>query len=174
LLELLVGVAIVAVLVSLAFPAYNFIRAKLDMAVCVANLRSLHAGFSAHLQDHQMVWPQLPDDQLTGDSGEDEESGPDKRSLFWYEALKPYGVTRKTWVCPADREGREADDTRVESLVSSYIPTPFDEMPNTAYRWKNTPWLIERGQYHGRSTGPNMVLPDGQVIQGVGIPLAPP
>jgi prepilin-type N-terminal cleavage/methylation domain-containing protein len=173
LIELMVVVAIIAILVSMSFPAYNYIRAQLDSAACVSNLKTIHAGLSTYLQDHNMVWPQEPNNALGGNSestGQDNDDDDGSENwVWWYETLRPYGVTRKSWVCPADRDGRENDESRPETLAPSYSPTTFDEVPNTAFRWKNTPWIIERGQNHGRGKGPNMILPDGQVVQGVGV-----
>jgi prepilin-type N-terminal cleavage/methylation domain-containing protein len=166
--ELMVAIAIVALLVTLTFPAYSFIKAKLENAACMGNLKAIHAGLSTNMQDHGMVWPQYPHDiRETGD-----EDGDDKLSQWWFETLKPYGVTRKTWLCPGDRDGHEQEDS-ADRLMVSYGVTLFDEMPNTAYRYMQ-PWVIESGQNHGRSQGPNLIMPDGQVRQGVGIDLAPP
>lgn len=168
--ELMVAIAIIALLVTLSFPAYSFIKGKLQFAACVQNLKSLHAGLSANLQDHAMVWPQYPQD-IREDGGDE---GEDKLSQWWFETLKPYGVTRQTWLCPADRDGREHDNENVEHLMVSYGVTLFDEMPNSAYRWLQ-PWVVESGQNHGRTQGPNMIMPDGQVRQGQGFDFqAPP
>jgi prepilin-type N-terminal cleavage/methylation domain-containing protein len=166
--EVMVATAIIAMLVTLSFPAYSFVRAKMDFAVCVGNLKSIHAGLSTHMQDHAMIWPQYPHDIREGADDE----GEDKLSSWWYEQLKPYGVTRKTWLCPGDREGHELDETHPETLMASYGVTLFDEMPNSAYRWFQ-PWVVEAGQNHGQSQGPNLIMPDGQVRQGVGIEVSP-
>ncbi len=169
LVELIVAIAVVALLVTLTFPAYSFIKAKMQFAGCVANLKSLHAGLSTYTQDHGMVWPQYPDDiREAGDEGDE-----DKLSIWWFDTLKPYGVTRATWLCPADRDGHEHDNENTEHLMVSYGVTLFDEMPNSAYRWLQ-PWVVESGQNHGKSQGPNVIMPDGQVRQGVGIEMVAP
>lgn len=167
--EIVVAVGILALLVTLSFPAFNYLRAKMEFAACVANLKSLHAGLSVHLQDHGMVWPQYPGN-LTDEGGDDEE---DKLSRWWFDTLKPYGVDRKAWMCPGDREGREKDNTNLDHFSASYGVTLFDETPNSAYRWFQ-PWVIESGQNHGRGQGPNMIMPDGEVRQGVTIDMEPP
>jgi prepilin-type N-terminal cleavage/methylation domain-containing protein len=167
--ELMVAIAVVALLVTLIFPAYTFVKAKMEFAGCVSNLKALHAGLSTYTQDHGMVWPQYPHDiRDTGD-----EEGEDKLSVWWFETLKPYGIPRKTWLCPADRDGHEQDNENTEHLMASYGVTLFDEMPNSAYRWLQ-PWVVESGQNHGKSQGPNVIMPDGQVRQGVGIEMVAP
>jgi len=167
--ELLVAIAIIALLVTLTFPAYTFVKAKLENAACVGNLKSIHAGLSTAMQDNAMVWPQYPHD--IRESVDDEDN--DKLSQWWFETLQPYGVTRKTWLCPADRDGHEHDNENTDHLMVSYGVTLFDEMPNSAYRWFQ-PWVVESGQNHGKTQGPNIIMPDGQVRQGVGIDISPP
>lgn len=170
LLELLVAVAIAALLITLAFPTYSFIRAQLDSAACVGNMKALHAGLSSYMQDHNMMWPQPPG---SGEGSMSMEDDSDENWVWWYETLKPYEVTRKTWICPADRDGQEMNELSPETLVASYSPTNFDDMPNSAYRWK-IPWIIERGQNHGHSKGPHQIFADGQIGTGVGVLNEPP
>ncbi len=166
--ELLVVIAIIALLVTLSFPAYSFIKAKMNFAACVGNLKSLHGGLSVALQDNAMVWPQYPGDlESLGDDSQG------KLGRFWYETLKPYGVPRKTWICPGDRDGRENDEGNDETFSPSYGVTLFDDTPSSAYHWFQ-PWVIESNQNHGRNQGPNIIMPDGNVRQGVGIEVAPP
>jgi prepilin-type N-terminal cleavage/methylation domain-containing protein len=166
--EVLVVAAILGLFIALAFPGYRFIRAKMNFAVCVGNLKSIHAGLSVYLQDHAMVWPQYP--HSLNEMDEDDE---DRMSAWWYETLKPYGVPRKTWICPGDRDGQHFQETRPETFLASYGVTLFDETPNNAYRWFQ-PWVVENGQNHGTTQGPNLIMPDGEVRQGVGISVAPP
>ena len=168
LLEILVAAAIIALLITLSFPAYTFVKARMNFAGCVANLKSLHAGLSVYLQDHAMVWPQPP-----GDIREMADADEDKLGIWWFETLKPYGPTRETWICPGDRDGHEHDQEDPNTLVLSYGVTLFDETPNSAYRWFQ-PWVIESGQNHGKSQGPNLIMPDGEVRQGVGIEVIAP
>lgn len=168
LLEVLVAAAIIALLVTLTFPAYRIVKDKMNFAGCVNNLKSIHAGLSVYLQDHAMIWPQPNEDLRAMADAEDEQLG-----IWWFETLKPYSVTRQTWVCPGDRNGREIDQQDLRNFYSSYGVTLFDETPNSAYRWFQ-PWVIESGQNHGRGQGPNLIMPDGQVRQGVGIDIEPP
>lgn len=166
--ELLVAMVIIALLVTLTFPAYTFVKARMNFAACAGNLRALHAGLSVYMQDHGMVWPQYPRD-LREMSDQDE----DEMGRWWFETLKPYGVPRKTWVCPADRDGHEHDQEDLTHFTSSYGVTLFDDVPNSAYHYRQ-PWVIETGQNHGKSQGPNLIMPDSTVQQGVGIMMEPP
>lgn len=160
LLELLVVVVIIGLIASLAFPLYSYFKAKASYVGCISNLTSIHAGLSARLSDNQMVWPQVPSDL--------ESEGPqgDMLAKFWYEALKDYGIPKKTWVCSADEH---IEELHLEDDVfeSTYSVTEFDEQPNRAYQWVAQPWVVESGELHGQGVGPNVLYPDGRVERGM-------
>lgn len=155
-LELVFMVAILAVLMVLVVPAYGMIKRKAEDGVCMQNLRSLHAGFSAYLQDHGFVWPQNPflKQPDTGNSDNDE-------AQWFFEQLKDYGPTRETWLCPSER-GKWAEVNDPDHFDSSYVPSNFDDTPNIAYRWALQPWLIERGGFHDKGMA-NAIFPDGHI-----------
>ena len=177
--ELAIVIAIIGVLVTLSFPVYRVVKAKLNSAACVGNLKSLHSGMSVYLQDHDLVWPQMPDDeesdqqeqQASADTpdggGEEDDNGEETHWEWWYQVLKPYGIPKKTWVCPSDRDGMELIDDPRAKFVGSYVPSMFDAQRNTAFRW-DQPWFIERGENHGRQ-GPNLIYPNADVGTGMAI-----
>lgn len=169
LLELLIAIVILLLLYTVGSAVISFAKSKAAFATCVSNLRSLHGGFSTYLQDHGMVWPQIPESVLDA-SEEDEE----REWEWWYNTMKDYGVTKKTWLCPSDSDTEEARLDEAGHYAGSYVPSQFDETPNTAYRWAAQPWLIERGQFHGKDKGPNLILPDGSVQRGLSLPMDPP
>jgi prepilin-type N-terminal cleavage/methylation domain-containing protein len=165
LLELLVVVVIIGLLASLTFPLYSYFKARASYVGCVNNLTSLHAGLSSHLADHLMVWPQVPEDvDREGPEG-------DMLAKFWYDTLKEYGVSKKTWVCSADEHIEELNLTD-EVYESTYSVTEFDDQPNRAYQWAVQPWVVESGDFHGIGKGPNVIFPDGHIERGMS--LAPP
>lgn len=160
LIELLVVLVIIALLATLAFPLFGYFKAKASYATCISNLTSIHGGFASYLGDHQMVWPQVPDDLAR------EGAQGDMVAKFWYDQLKEYDSTKKTWVCSADeylKDVAEADD----HYESTYTITKFDEQPNRAYQWVAQPWAIESGEFHGKGVGPNVMYPDGRIERGM-------
>ena len=160
LLELLIVLVIIALLAALAFPLFGYFKAKASYAGCVSGMTSLHGGFASYLTDHQGVWPQAPKDvQRKGVQG-------DMLAKFWYDALKDYGITKRTWMCPAD----DRVLTYLESedhYESTYGVTEFDDQPNRAYLWVSQPWLVESGDFHGKGKGPNVLYPDGRIDRGM-------
>ena len=107
-----------------------------------------------------MIWPQVP-----GDMEREGQQG-DMLAKFWYEALKDYGIPKKTWVCSADEH---IEELQLEDDVfeSTYTVTEFDEQPNRAYQWVTQPWVVEGGELHGQGVGPNVLYPDGRVERGM-------
>lgn len=159
LIEVLMVTVIVALLATVSMPLYGILRAKAGMAACMGNLRIIGLGLNGFMQDHNMVWPQLPPDNFSNET---------QRSQWWEDTLKPYGVDHKHWICPTDTYGAKSDEQ--QQFFSSYAVTQFDEFPNSAFRWKQ-PWAVERGGFHGGSNvGPNMLMPDGTIIQGYAFP----
>jgi prepilin-type N-terminal cleavage/methylation domain-containing protein len=158
LIELLIVMVIVAALATMAFPLYGMFRKRAQFVTCVSHLRVLHGGFMGHMMDNDMVWPQMPPD-VFGSLDEDD------MWKWYYDVLRPYGIGKQAWTCPTDVSDHEETFSE-KKYVGSYIPTMFDERPNTAFLWGNQPWLIERGEMHGKGDGPNIVMPDGSVRQG--------
>lgn len=160
LIEVLMVMVILALLFTISVPTYTWLRDRAAFAGCVSNLRILHVGFNNYMQEHDMIWPQLP-------GGPDMQFGNEEAEWeWWYKTLKDYDVGITHWICPADKPtGNSGTDKNSDTYRSSYVPTAFDEFPNTAFKWKQ-PWVIERGGFHYRDKGPNLLMPDGTVQQG--------
>jgi prepilin-type N-terminal cleavage/methylation domain-containing protein len=154
LVELLVAIAILAILSGLSVVGLKHYTQRSQDIVCMSNLRGLHAAFASYLNENGQRWPQNP--QLQKDDFDD-----NKEVKFWVDTLQPYGPNRQTWLCPADKQGT-AKDTDEKEYIISYYPTPFDEEPGSAYKWINQPWLIENGGLHGKGEN-NVVFPDGRI-----------
>jgi prepilin-type processing-associated H-X9-DG protein len=98
LIELLVVVAIVAILASLLLPALSRAKAKAWKARCQSNLRQLGLGLNLYLGDHQRFPPWV----VVTDAGGGAAYTIDH---FWMESLEPYVNARWTneaWRCPAN------------------------------------------------------------------------
>lgn len=168
LIEVLIVAAIIALLLTISFPLYHNLRAKAQMATCLSHMRILHVGLNTYMMDHEQVWPQMPEELAMRQSEND-------MWKWWYNTLKDYGVGHTHLVCPAEsslqKTGVKGESK--DEYEGSYIITPFDESPRTAFRWPNQPWAIERGQPHGSSDGPNLLMMDGSIRQGPSMMLPP-
>ncbi len=152
LVELLAVIAIIMLLVAVVVPNYGRWMTSAAQARCMGNLRSLHVGLGSYLNDHGDIWPQGP--QPTAGA---------QWSEFWIRTLEPFGITPKTWQCPAIVAMLRApgNSQRLNEASIHYMPTMFDARPGTARRWPTQPWLIERADAHGN--GALIAFTDGSI-----------
>jgi len=155
LLELLVVVGIVSLLLGAVVVISGKFVAKAKKVKCISHLRTLHASFTAYVED-EGHWPQMPAE------GEVARMSEGEYSEFWIRALEPYGANRDTWRCPSDRTIEDLRQTEADEYYSSYFATPFDADPSTPFRL-NQPWVVERGDFHGG--GGHILMPDGSISQ---------
>ena len=153
-LEVLVTVALVGLLITLVVPISDKFKKRAEKAACMTQMRVLHSALSGHITDIG-TWPQIPND-----ANEWRET---EFYRFWITSLEPYGASRDTWLCPSDKlllQMKKEVVSDKNRYFGTYVPTPFDEMPSSPYRWMQ-PWLVERGDFHGE--GGHILMPDGSV-----------
>ncbi|HEY3267550.1 MAG TPA: DUF1559 domain-containing protein [Armatimonadota bacterium] len=99
LVELLVVVAIVAILAAMLFPAFARARDRGNEAACLSNLRQLGVAAQAYADDHDGFMP--PGHAVrTGD-------GPPAAPADWYSRLEPFVRSPELLLCPSDRRRAE-------------------------------------------------------------------
>lgn len=162
LVELLVTIGIIGILIALALPTFKMARDKADGVVCASRLRNLWTTFSCYLNDGQ-GWPQPPDKI---------EIGSIKEQQWWVDmSASAMGLKLKDWQCPTLSRGAAVTATQSTSggqpPVISYLPTLFDDRPNTPRLWPRMPWFTEASSFHGK--GLQAVMSDGSVTT-LGLP----
>jgi type II secretory pathway pseudopilin PulG len=146
--------AIVAILAILTLPVVSKLRARAQRAQCTSNLRNLYLGAELYLQQNGS-WPQI---RMTGDSDGAEQD----YANAWIAALKPFGPTQKTWICPTIQELLQNPDISISKNVRvDYLATFFDDKPTTPHRWARQPWFAETADVHGN--GNLIVFTDGSI-----------
>jgi hypothetical protein len=81
---------------------------------------------------------------------------------FLRNALQPFGVSRKTWICPTIQDLlRNPDYSRPENARADYFAMPFDDKPTTPHQWPRQPWFVETGDVHGN--GNLIIFTDGSI-----------
>lgn len=154
LLQLLIAIAIIAILAVLVAGAVGGMRRRAHRVQCMANLQSLHAATELYRQQREQ-WPQVLVDTSADDSAE-------QYAQQWIAALEPFGISRKTWICPeiqqllGNPDYNEPDNVRVD-----YFAMPFDSKPLTPHEWPRQPWFVERGNAHGN--GQLIIFADGSI-----------
>ena len=83
-LELLIVVAIIALLIGLVLPALRHVRSEARSAVCLSNLKQIAMGFNLYAGDHDEY---LPPPEIEG---------------AWVSLLAPYAPALEVFGCPSD------------------------------------------------------------------------
>lgn len=151
LLEIFVGIAILAILLALVVISAERIRNYVEGVKCAGNLRALHASFSTYVNDNGH-WPQEPPELAAAND--------DAYEDWWIETMKPYGVTEKVWQCPSVIR-QVTSKSRNGRPKIHYTPSLFDIRPFTPYKFKTQPWLVENGNMHG--DGALICYPNGEI-----------
>ena len=152
-LELIVVIAIIAALVGIAIPVISGMRSRAQRVQCSANLRSLYVAAESYLQQNGS-WPQISED--------DSDSAEQNYAAAWIAALKPFGISEKTWVCPTVQELMQNPDlSKLENRRVDYVAMPFDDKPMRPHQWPRQPWFVEAGDVHHH--GNLIVFTDGSI-----------
>jgi prepilin-type N-terminal cleavage/methylation domain-containing protein len=122
LIEVLLVIAIIILLASLAVPAMEGFIAKGNDLKCQQNLRNLFVMISAAAIDNDNRYPKIEIDIEKPVHGGD----PNAKPLL--ETLKPYECTEKNLECPADLAGPNWNKTKKTSYM--WQPMVEDELTN--------------------------------------------
>ncbi len=153
LLELIIVFVIIAILAILTLPAISSLRARAQRVQCMANLRSLYSAAELFVQQNGS-WPQI--------GMADSDSAEDDYAKAWIDALQPFGLTQKSWICPTIQNLMgNPDMSDPTNLRIDYIATPFDDKPSTPHQWPQQPWFAEVGDVHGH--GNLIIFTDGSI-----------
>jgi prepilin-type N-terminal cleavage/methylation domain-containing protein/prepilin-type processing-associated H-X9-DG protein len=105
LVELLVVMAIMALLAGLALPAYRSAIATAQSTQCASNLRNIGVAVTQATSDNNNQYPAIVQDD-DGNSGVAaaylQATPPITNPPDLYDALSPYGVTQAGLKCPSD------------------------------------------------------------------------
>lgn len=153
-LELLVVLGIVAILVAISFPISSELRSRAQRVQCSANMRSLYIATELFVQQNGS-WPQIGESDDEDDASADFGNG-------WIAALKEFGVSEKTWICPTVQNLLgNPDFSKPENARVDYVATPFDDKPTTPHEWPTQPWFAEVGNVHRH--GNLIIFTDGSI-----------
>ncbi len=107
LIEMLVVLAIIAVLAAILFPVMSKARMKARQATCISNLKQLLTAVNLYTQDYDRTL-------VPARAGK----APDSLGYSWCMILQPYMKNEKILICPLDPQGQLA--SRTTDLPHSY------------------------------------------------------
>ena len=136
LVELLVVMAIIAVLVSMLFPTFQTIKEQGRMIICQGNLKALHQAFMAYAQDHKGQFArntaggaQNYDGHLSsGWINGNQTTGSNSIQGITSGTIFPYVNDIKVFVCPS---AALTPDTKGNKYVRSYSLSDCLGFPRT-------------------------------------------
>jgi prepilin-type N-terminal cleavage/methylation domain-containing protein/prepilin-type processing-associated H-X9-DG protein len=96
LVEMLVVVAIIAILASIVFPVFSRARAAARKAACASNLRQIGTAFELYVSDNDECLPDAWSDCAAITSPPNLNAG----RLLWPEAIQPYCKNTDLFTCP--------------------------------------------------------------------------
>lgn len=101
LVELIVVIAIIALLATLLMPATSSVMEKARSTQCSSNLRQVGLAVNQWANDHDGYFPRIETDT----QGKTQVYGPDEEVKGLVETLKPYGLDERFVQCPSDLKG---------------------------------------------------------------------
>ena len=153
LLELLIVVAIIAILAGVLVPSLSRAKAIARRAVCRTNLHAVAVGMRMYLDENKDIMPvaaQMPSVNVN-----------DPRIA---DVLKPYLANPETLKCPADIEKnyfiREGSSYEYQSMLGGR------EVRSRSLGETNTPVMNDYEPFHGQpdtSGATNYLFADGRV-----------
>lgn len=143
LIEMLIVIAIIALLAGMLLPVYSAARNRAHQTVCLANLKQIGMAIEMYCSDNDGRMPMQSyltrfHQWWSEDTGhiQDECLGDPEHPVYWYEALESYVGNEQIWYCPSVG----LDDKVVNPENPSYrIPT-FREMGTSyAFNYRTPP-----------------------------------
>jgi len=158
LIELLVSLAIIAVLAALSFVSYPLVMEKTRSTACTSNLRQMGAALHAYVADHEQRMPNVIDQNFR-------------------EILEPYADRGNIFMCPSDPHRKWGDGSSYQWIegLSGQLFTSLklgdDEM--VLENAHDIPVACDKGSWHrlqvkpsrknGEEAGFNYLYADGSV-----------
>jgi prepilin-type N-terminal cleavage/methylation domain-containing protein/prepilin-type processing-associated H-X9-DG protein len=154
LIELLLVIAIIAILASLLMPAVGTARQEADSIACASNLRAIGAACQLYLQDNNNIYPCI-EPMPKGPGSDTYPNVTAYQSMV--AAFGKYGVTTQTTQCPSDMKSPNSSFAQYGSSYD-WKPTLDDESPNE-------PLVYGRGRFFTSGTTGAMVAKLSKVRQ---------
>ncbi len=159
-LEMVVAVAVVGVLFSIAIPSFNRLRNQARAEQCASNLRGLAASLNMYLGDHNLMMPTMV---AARNSVEDDEPALDT-------VLEPYVPDPAVFRCSQDHE-RIWETTGTSYLWNSLVngqPVGSLKLLELTENQAGIPLMSDKENFHKHiGDEVNVLYADGHVTRQV-------
>jgi prepilin-type N-terminal cleavage/methylation domain-containing protein/prepilin-type processing-associated H-X9-DG protein len=160
LVEILVVLAILTILVSLAVPSYRLMKANARSAVCSSNLRDIGIGLNNYFVEHGMTFPEMV---AARESREEEAPALDT-------VLLEFVGDEFSFQCPADHEGifeKTGSSYFWNSLLNGQKTSNMKLLGMTGQA-SGIPIVSDKENFHEDvGDGVNVLYADGHVLREV-------
>ncbi|MGC6427083.1 MAG: type II secretion system protein [Akkermansiaceae bacterium] len=153
--EILIAVAIIGVLASLALPIGSMVKRKTQQASCLSILRNLGVGLEGYLSDHNDTMPDLHMGKRNKGAEESE------KAVLENELLPYVGENEFAFQCPADHEHFEkAGSSYFWNENLSGIPRLKLDFMGAKADLGVIPLIFDKEAFHGDQNGVNFLYAD--------------
>lgn len=163
LIEMLVVIAIVAVIAAILFPVFATVRERGRRTVCQSNLKQIALAMQQYVQDDGGVYP--PEAYLGWNA-----DGTPRNSVEWFHLVYPYVKTRQAFYCPSAPADAPAHTEGVNwenwDFVDYIYDTPWlnkfhEGTSKTAYFYGVAESTLATPASITINIDPNWITPDG-------------
>jgi prepilin-type N-terminal cleavage/methylation domain-containing protein len=120
--ELLVTMAIIAMLAALAAPEYSRLVDRARSTACAGNLRSIGIALLNYVNDNDGRFPHINNPPPLEVYDEDDDLPDDQEPQTLLEALADYGLTAESFRCPADAADAARSNFQKYGTSYEWIP----------------------------------------------------
>jgi prepilin-type N-terminal cleavage/methylation domain-containing protein/prepilin-type processing-associated H-X9-DG protein len=130
LIEMLVVIAIIAILAAILFPVFSRARAKARQAGCMSNIQQVGMAILLYAQDHGEILPAWCFGTLSGN-----DNGPAQGAYTWDTVIQPYMKNIQILTCPDSPYGRTVTEKNGGTMaLRSYAMPRYVSDPKGTFR----------------------------------------
>ncbi|RYZ86623.1 MAG: prepilin-type N-terminal cleavage/methylation domain-containing protein [Proteobacteria bacterium] len=135
LIEILLALAIVALLVALLFTVFSSTRNKSRMTSCASNLHQIHLALAQYSSDSSGLLPPYPSQLTAAGTSPPASSACLEQSSELVSSLLSYTRSNSIWRCPSDNS---STSPRTSSCSNTLVNN------STSYNYQGWDWSIDQ------------------------------
>ncbi len=131
LIEMLVVIAIIAILAAILFPVFSRARAKTRQTACMSNMKQIGTAILLYAEDNGHILPAWCFGAIAGN-----DNGPAQGAYTWDTVIQPYMKNIAVFTCPDSPYGRivKAPNAEAGQPMRTYAMPRYVSDPKGAFR----------------------------------------